>query len=130
MGRLVSAGTVIHSQVDLYNPPGSITRQPGVQPIHVAMKAFVNGTELGWTLEDGSSVVDSSIAAGSVYFNEIAAEPGFYVVRFFADRVGFWRIVLTVSMVQSEPILEFDIIASGALKPGGSGGLNASFVKP
>lgn len=129
MGRLVAAGAAVYSQVDFFLPVGSINRATGVVIGSLTLDSFVNGSSLPWPLVDGSAVSDSSISSGSVYFHEISGSPGFYSIRFFADRVGFWRFVLKNSGLQTEIVLEFDIIAAGALKPGGAGGLNASFIR-
>lgn len=128
MGRLVSAGSVIYSQVDFYQSANSINRLSGLTIASLSSLSFVNGANLNWPLTDGSLISDSSVSSGNLYFNEISST-GNYLVRFFADRVGFWRISIIYSGLQVERILEFDVIAAGALKPGSAGGLVASFIK-
>jgi hypothetical protein len=90
---------------------------------------FVNGALLPWTLADGSSVPDASISSGTVYLHEISGSPGFYSLRFLPDRIGFWKLILKNGGLGIEVVKDYDVLASGSLKPGSSSGLVASFVK-
>lgn len=125
MGRNVSSGSLVRAQIDLFLPAGSVNRVVGVQASTVAVKTFVNNALLPWAVADGTSVQDSSISAGVVYFNEISGAPGYYSVRFFPDRTGYWRLVLRSSSLDSEAVLEFDVVAPAPP----AGGLNATFTK-
>ena len=75
------------------------------------MLVFVDGQVLSWSLVDGAFVADSGIGAGLVCFNEVAGAAGFYLVRFFPDRTGFWRIVLQHPDL-GEVVCEFDSLPS------------------
>ena len=125
MGRNVSSGSLVRAQADFFLPAGSANRVTGVQWSTLAPLVFVNNSALPWQIADGTAVPDSSISAGTVYFHEIPGSPGFYSVRFFPDRTGYWRIALKSSSLGAEVILEFDITAPAAP----AGGLNATFVK-
>lgn len=122
MGRLISAGTLAYEQLDFFLPPGSVNRITGIPASSLQMWLFVNNQILSWPLVDGTTVADSGIVAGSVYFNEIAASPGFYNVRFFPDRVGFFRLVFLNQSYSIELVRELDILPPGVLRPP-SGGL-------
>jgi len=128
MSRLVSAGAVVHAQADFFQPKGSVNRLTGIVPASLTMAAFVNSSVLAWPLADGSSVTDSGVSAGTVYFNEVSGAPGFYSVRFFPDRTGFWRVVLRSLALQQEAVLEFDAAPAGVFKAVPRGGLTASFA--
>jgi hypothetical protein len=95
----------------------------------LTLSIFANNTALSWPLADGSLIVDANISSGTIYFNEINGSNGFYSVRFFPDRTGFWRIIITNAGLNTERILEFDIIPANSLKSTVSGGLTASFVR-
>lgn len=123
MGRNVSSGSLARAQADFFQISGQ--RVVGVVWSTLAAHVFVNNAALPWPVADGSSVQDTSISAGKVLFNEIAGSPGFYSVRFFPDRVGYWRIVLRSDSLNAEVVLEFDVAAP--VPP--AGGLNATFVK-
>jgi len=125
MGRSIAAGVLARDQLDIYNPPSSFTRETGVVPGDLTLVLFVNNVPVVWTILDGTTVADSSISAGSVYFHEIPTEDGFYNVRFFPDRVGYWRMVFGVNSI--EIIKEYDVVSSTTGNT--SGGLNASFIK-
>jgi hypothetical protein len=127
MSRLLAAGAVVYEQLDFYNPP--TVRAIGVVPANLTLILFLNNQLLSWPLEDGSAIADSSISAGSIYFNEISGSNGYYSVRFYPHQIGFWRMIIKHNALSQEIIKEFDIIASGSLKPTSSTGLNASFVQ-
>lgn len=127
MGRIVSAGSLVRDQLDVYNPPDSFTRSTGTQPTGISVKLFVNNAPVSWPVQDGSGVADSSIGAGTVYFNEIPGSPGFYSIRFFTDRPGFWRLVILIAATSAESVKEYDVIP--AQQGSTSGGLNATFVR-
>jgi len=130
MERLVAAGSIIYDQLDFYNPVGSINRVPGVLVSSITLKLFVNNVESPWPLVDGSFVPDSSVCAGQIFFNETAVNSTFYSLRFFPDRIGFWRLILRSVDFGVEFIHEFDVVPAGSFAPTGPvGGLNASFVK-
>lgn len=122
MGRLISAGVLAYEQLDFFFPAGTVTRVAGIPASGLQMWLFVNNQILSWPLVDGTMVADSSIVAGSVYFNEIAASPGFYNVRFFPDRVGFFRMVFLSQPYSIELSREYDVLPPGVLRPS-TGGL-------
>jgi hypothetical protein len=125
--RQVSAGTLVLSQLDFYTP-NTITRMTGILSTDIVFKLFANQINLNWPLIDGIQIPDSSISAGTVYFNEIAGFAGFYSIRFFPDRIGFWRLIFNHAPSQSDLILEFDVLSSNIFTPGGTDrGLVANF---
>lgn len=123
MGRSITAGQLVRLQADFFS--SSSTRATGVVSTGVTLSIFYNNSPLSWVIRDGTSVADSSISAGSVYFNEITGAAGFYSVRFFPDRVGYWRIVLRNTALAQESVAEFDANPA-ATNPSG---LQASFIK-
>jgi hypothetical protein len=128
MGRLLPAGSIIRDQLDFFFPLGSIIRVTGMTIASLSNVVFVNNSPLAWPLQDGSLVPDVSIVAGAIYFNELAGNPGYYAIRFFPDRVGFWRITFTNSGIGTEIIKEYDVVPAGTFTPGLSG-LNAQFTR-
>jgi hypothetical protein len=123
MSRAVFSGALVRSQVDFYSIPG--VRIVGITPANLTPFIFVNNSQIVWPVINGNSVVDSSISSGNIYFNEITGTPGFYSVRFFPDRIGYWRIILSYSSVPQDQIIDFDVISNTTQ----SSGLNASFIK-
>ena len=129
MGRLVSAGCLVRDQIDLFTPPTSINRVVGEVPSQLVLTVFANNGVLAWPLVDGTNTPDSSISAGSVHFNEIVGAPGYYSLRFFPDRTGFWRLVVREQALGEEIIKEFDVVPAGFFNSGSSpNGLNATFI--
>lgn len=122
MGRTANAGSVVRSQVDLYS--SGITRQAGIFAAAVTASVFVDNLPVAWPIVDGTSVPDAIVSSGSVYFHEISGTSGYYSVRFFPDRTGFWRLILTHAGLGKQVILEFDVTAASAPI---SQGLNATF---
>jgi hypothetical protein len=127
MSRLLAAGAVVYEQLDFYNPP--TVRATNVVLANLTLTLFVNNQLLSWPLVDGSVVADSSISSGSIYFNAISSSLGYYSIRFYPHQIGFWRLIIRHNAFSQEIIKEFDVIASGSLKPTSSTGLNASFVQ-
>lgn len=127
MSRLIAAGAVVYDQLDFYSSPG--IRATGVVLANLSSTLFVNNGLLSWPLEDGAAVVDSSVSAGSIYFNAISGSSGYYSIRFFPHQIGFWRLIIKHSALNQEIVKEYDIIAAGSLSPTSTSGLNASFVR-
>jgi hypothetical protein len=125
MGRIISAGSLARAQADFFFPTGSSNRITNILYSSIQSKLFFNNSILPWQLVDGTSVLDSSISAGKIYFNEISGNLGYYSVRFFPDKIGFWRLILKNISSDPEVVLEFDTTSPQAP----SGGLNASFTK-
>lgn len=129
MGRSVPSSTLVRAQADFFSAPGSAQRAVGVLPAHLTASLFFNNQAVGWSVEDGAGVADSSISSGKVLFHEIPGASGHYSVRFFPDRAGFWRLVLRHATLLQECVVEADVTSASA-QPGQAGGLNASFTKP
>jgi len=123
MARSVFSGSLFRGQVDFYFPFGSPNRVTGLNISNISYKLFFNNSPLLWALSDGTSVADSSISSGLVYFNEIPGEPGYYSYRLFPDKIGYWRIVFASSLSSNEYVCDFDTIGQS----NSSSGLNASF---
>jgi hypothetical protein len=126
MGRQVPAGQLIRDQIDLYMPAGSINRVVGESFGNIQLIVFADNGVLAWPLADGTTVPDSMVSAGTVYFNQIVGAPGYYAIRFFPDRCGWWRLVFREPTLVQEVIRSYDVTAA---TPGpASNELNASFV--
>lgn len=126
MARLIQAGALARDQIDVYQ---SGIRVQGIDVSSLTLSLFTDNVLVPWTLIDGSKVPDASIVAGSVFFHEIPGAPGFYSVRFFPDRTGFWR--LSVKYLPVEVIREYDALpaSSAIFSPPIPSGLTPSFVK-
>ncbi len=124
MDRSVTAGSLARAQADFFLPVGSLNRVVGVSPSSLSVKTFANNLLLSWPIADGTTVLDSSVSSGIVYFNQISGASGFYGVRFFPDRTGFWRLIISSASLVQEVVLEFDVTAP----PATADGLMASFV--
>lgn len=128
MGRLLPSGSIVRDQLDFYSPPGSFVRLPGVSVSQLNLAAFYNNAPVLWPLVDGSSTLDSSIVSGSFYFNAIPGALGYYSLRYYPDKVGYWRVVVYDTVSGSEQVRDYDIttaVQSSALNTG----LIASFTK-
>lgn len=118
MVRSLAAGALIRDQLDFYFPTNSKARLVGVQAASLLTHLFFNNEPLMWPLYDGTTVVDASISAGTIYFNEISFSPGYYAVRFFPDKIGFWRLIVANPSIATEQILAYDIHASSCAPNG------------
>lgn len=125
MSRLISAGTIVYDQVDFYYPSGTIIRPTGIVPANLAATIFLNNGLVSWPLVDGTLVPDSSVAAGTIYFNSVLGVGGFYSVRFFPHQIGYWRVVLRHNSYGIELVKNYDVVPARQT----ASGLNATFVK-
>ena len=111
---MLNSGSVICDQLVIYNPANSFTRDTGIVISDLTLTLFVNNVSVNWSLVDGSSILDYQISPGYIYFNEISGNPGFYSLRFFPDRIGYWNLSLVYSGTTVEYVREFDVVPAGS----------------
>lgn len=128
MGRSIQAGHAVHDQIDFYESSSSFIRVPGITLDKLAFFVFYNNSLLSWSAADGSYTPDANLTSGYVLFNEISGSPGFYSIRFFPDRVGYWRIIVYNTLTNAQQIRDYDI-SPAQNQYVNSTGLNASFIK-
>lgn len=115
MARTITAGKVAFNQADFFD---SGNRKTGVTWADVQLSVFLNGSAVSWPITDGTFVADSSVNSGLVYFNEVVGSSGFYLVRFFPDRIGYWRLVLRHRVLGQESTCEFDVVSASPATSG------------
>ena len=126
MTRLVATGSVISDQLAVYDPPNTFSRPAGLTIADFSLTVFANNENLTWTLVDGTSVLNSAISPGFIYLNEIATNPGFYSIRWYPDRIGFWNLTIPCTVNSVEYILEYDVVPNSFFANSNQG-LIASF---
>lgn len=120
--RLVQANQVVIDQVDIFQSD-FFNRVTGLDPTDVSVTLFYNNQVAAWPVVDGSSIIDSQVAAGKVYWGELAN--GSYGVRFFPNALGHWNLVVQFSPSPSQIVsLSFDVVNMPSLV---ESGLHASF---
>lgn len=124
-GRIVEANQVVLDQVDFFESDG-FTRAVGLTPSDLISEIFRDNVIQPWPLISGLSTTDAQVAAGSVYFNEVPGQPGFYNVRFRPNAVGFWRNLLTYTAGTQISAQDFDVVRQPPLV---ESGLKSSFIK-
>ena len=125
-GRLVQLNQTILDQADFFQSDG-FTRVPGLTIIDLTSQVFFNNVIQAWPLTDGSSVSDSQVTAGFLYFNEITGTSGNYSIRFRPNSDGYWRTLLTYTAGQQILAQDYDVVAEPVQVSGG--GLKAQFTK-
>lgn len=123
MARTITAGKLAFDQLDFITP-GTIQRVSGIQVGDLYALLFWNGSVTSWVLTDGSFVQDCSIAAGSIYLNEVIGATKYYLIRFLPDKTGYWRLVVRHEGMGVEQVRDFDAVAAGPT----FSGLNATFT--
>ena len=124
MNRIIPSGSLIRDQLDIYDPLGSYARPVGIVVGDLSFIGFANNEDLGWSILDGSSVLDSEVSPGAVYFDPIVTNPGYYSIRWYPDRLGIWLLSFTYAATGEEIIKSYEVIAP----PGLNGqGLIAAF---
>jgi hypothetical protein len=119
--KQITTCCVAYDQLDYYI---GLVREHNISITNLGLVAFVNNELLDWPLVDGTNISDSSIASGSVYFNQINGSLGYYSIRFFPDVPGFWRLIISNYVYANEIIKEYEVIPQFPQ----SSGLNASFT--
>jgi hypothetical protein len=124
-GRIVQANQTVLDQVDFF-APDEFTRILGLIPASLASRIFFENVLQPWPLISGLGITDAQVVSGSIYFNEIPGNPGFYSVRFRPNALGYWRNILSYAAGLQTEAHDFDVVPSVAT----SNGLHASFIKP
>ena len=127
MSRLVSNGIIIFDQITVYDPANSYDRVGGLSNTDFTLNLFANNEKLSWSLEDGSSILSANISPGSIYIEEITGATGYYSIRWFPDRVGYWMLSLVYTGNGMEIIREYDVMPSNFF-PNSNSGLISSFT--
>ena len=125
-GRIVQQNQVVYDHVDFFQPDG-FTRVTGLTFSTVSLNVFFENVPQPWFLVNGIGVSDAQVAAGSVYFNEIPTNPGYYNIRWRPNAVGYWRLLITYTPGQQIEAQDYDVIQG---LPVVESGLSASFIKP
>lgn len=125
-GRLVQQNQVVLDQADFFQSDG-FSRVVGLTPSNLVSQVFFNNLLQPWPLVSGLGINDPNISSGKLYFNEVPGSPGFYNVRFRPNAIGYWRVLLTYSVVPQIVAQDYDVTGSVALV---EQGLSASFIKP
>lgn len=123
-GRLIPINRVVLDQADIF-APDDFTRVTGLTVADLTATLFYNNAAQPWTFTSGATVMDAQVAAGSVYFNEITGQPGFYSVRFRPNAVGFWRLCLGYAAGPRALAFGYDVVQEPPLV---ASGLKSSFV--
>jgi hypothetical protein len=123
-GRLIPINRVVIDQADIF-APDDFTRITGLTVADFTATLFYNNVAQPWAFQSGDTVTDAQVAAGTVYFNQITGQPGFYSVRFRPNAVGFWRLTLDYAVGLRTLALGFDVVPEMPLV---ASGLKSSFV--
>lgn len=106
--RFVQINQVIFDQVDIFQSD-FFNPVTGLVPSDVELSVFWNNTLVSWPLVDGSSVIDTQVVAGSIYWNELTT--GAYGVRLFPNNLGHWNLIFKFSPSPSQVIsLAYDVV--------------------
>ncbi len=106
--RFVQINQVIFDQVDVFQSD-FFNPVTGLGPSDIDFSVFFNNTLVSWPLVDGSSVIDTQVVGGFVYWNELPT--GAYGVRFFPNQIGHWNLVFKFSPSPSQLIsLDYDVV--------------------
>ena len=117
LSRLVQVNQVIIDQVDIFQSD-FYNRVTGLVPANVTLTLFFNNQAVAWPLSDGTGIVDSQIASGTVYWNELPNSS--YGVRFFPNALGHWNLVIQFAPSPSQIIsISYDVVNMPSLVESG-----------
>jgi hypothetical protein len=126
VNRNVFNNQTIDGMVDFFQIDG-FTRVNGLNTSTVTTTVWFNNVLQPWGLVPGSTVTDGQVASGSVYFNEVVGQSGYYSVRFRPNALGYWRILVVYPTGTQIVSLEYDVVSE---PPPPDQGLKAAFVRP
>ena len=125
-GRIVQINQVVFDQADFFEADG-FTRKTGLGLADLTHQVFFENDLQPWPLVDGTTVLDSQVRSGQVYWLEVSGSPGFYDIRWRPNATGYWRILITYVAGTQIMGQDFDVVSQ---VPAGETGLRASFTKP
>lgn len=123
-GRLVRINQTVIDQADYFQADG-FTRVAGLTTVDVVHQLFFDNVLQPWVLQNGSTVSDSQVKSGYVYFHEITGTTGNYSLRFRPNSAGYWRLLLTYTAGQQILAQDYDVTAEPLQI---QGGLKSSFT--
>lgn len=101
-------------QSDQYNP---VT---GLIPSNVGLILTLNNQTVSWPLVDGTTVQDSQVVSGSIYWNQLTG--GAYGIRFYANQLGHWNLTFSYAPIPQLIVIDYDVVNQPAAS-------QASFIK-
>jgi hypothetical protein len=107
--RLVQTNQTVFDQADFFEA-NDYTRTLDLEVHDLTLQVFLDNVAQAWTLLDGTTVLDSQVSAGYVYWNEVS--PGIYNVRWRPSALGYWRIILSYVVGSKAAVLDYDVVAS------------------
>jgi len=106
--RLIQVNQVVYDQVDIFQA-NFFNRVTGLTPTDVTLSLTLNNLTASWPLVDGTSVIDSQVVAGSVYWAELTS--GAYGIRFFPNSLGHWNLSISYAPSPSQIVLlDYDVV--------------------
>ncbi len=114
--RLVQFNQVVFDQVDIFLTD-QFTRVTGLLPTDVTLTLSLNNALVTWPLVNGATVLDTQVAAGTVYWNQLTN--GAYGVRFFPNQLGHWNLSITYPGSSQIVTIDYDVVnLPMAVEPG------------
>ena len=105
--RLVQVNQVIFDQIDIFQV-NQFNRVTGLLPTDVTLALSLNNTTVSWPLVDGTTVLDTQVVSGSVYWSQLSN--GAYNLRFFPNSLGHWNLSITYPGTSQIVSLDFDVV--------------------
>lgn len=126
-GRIVQINNVVLDQADFFESDG-FTRTVGLVPgVDLTLQLFFKNELQPWPFIDGSTVNDSQVTSGNVFWVEVPGSPGIYNVRFRPNAIGYWRLLITFESGEQIMAQDYDVSSQVPLA---ETGLRASFTRP
>lgn len=123
-GRTVTANQLVYDQADFFQSDG-FTRVTGLTPSQLTCQLFFQNVLQPWSFLSGAGVTDAQVAAGRIFFVEVAGSPGIYNVRWFPTSVGYWRLIISYPTGLQIAAQEYDVTQPVSVNQG----LQSSFIR-
>lgn len=106
MNRVVRSSELVFDQLSIYDNSG--VRIDGISHFDFTLSTFCNNLPQSWVLSSGVGIPNGSISSGSVYFQEIDSNPGYYSLRVYLPKTGFWFFCLRHTSSGQEFVFSYD----------------------
>jgi len=113
--RTVSVNQVIFDQADIFLTD-QFTRAAGVLITDVTLSLLFNNATVNWPLVPGASILDTQVASGSVYWNNLPNSV--YGLRFLPNSLGHWTLSIRDPGHSQLVCLSYDVIRAPSVDSG------------
>ena len=104
--RQVPINLIIFDQVNIFQSD-NYNKVTGLLASNVDFQLMLNNQVVSWPLLSGTSIQDSQVVAGSVYWDELPGSS--YGIRFFPNSIGHWNLTVSYASIPQIISIDYDV---------------------